>query len=326
MDPTYPLVPVANLLSAFLVFMSLLARSMRQSWNAGVWMLGLWLFVQVLTVGVDTIAWSDNLEDLAPIWCDIVSHLEVGWRVGIPACSLLTTRRLFRIIRLTTVEPPGRREKRYELLFDLFLGLGFPAVIMGLYWFVQGARYGVLEEYGCSSATILSGVSFIIVYAWAILFPFISAFFYTPRIAWRFFRHSREVNCFLHSNGSISRPRYIRYMVIGCVDFLVGVAMGFLPFWAGWPDGHDVPVGDPAHSWKTRPWEVFNIKNNEWSGAFLAVVYFLILGLTGEAREMYRGLFWAAVRPFGWTPSSDESNIASMLFERSDTSHTRESG
>lgn len=70
MDPTYPFIPLANFLSAFILVLALLAR-FRQPWNTGVWMLALWLLVESFMLGVNTIVWADTSDDLAPVWCDI---------------------------------------------------------------------------------------------------------------------------------------------------------------------------------------------------------------------------------------------------------------
>lgn len=72
MDPTYPLIPILNLLSCALVLLPLLTM-FHQGWNTptGVCMLALWIAVETFITGVDAIVWSDNVEDVTPVWCDI---------------------------------------------------------------------------------------------------------------------------------------------------------------------------------------------------------------------------------------------------------------
>ena len=70
MDPTFPLIPTLNLLSCILVLLSY-SRSMFRSWNVGVCTLAIWNIIACLINVVDTIVWADNVDNKAPIWCDI---------------------------------------------------------------------------------------------------------------------------------------------------------------------------------------------------------------------------------------------------------------
>lgn len=45
-------------------------------------------------------------------------------------------------------------------------------------YIVQGARYQILEEFGCSNAVNPSGVSILVTEAWTIFFPVVSIIFY----------------------------------------------------------------------------------------------------------------------------------------------------
>lgn len=70
MDPTYPLVPIANLIACALAVIPL-HHMVHRSWNTGVYIFALWLFFSNLTFAVGTIVWSNDDNDKAPIWCDI---------------------------------------------------------------------------------------------------------------------------------------------------------------------------------------------------------------------------------------------------------------
>lgn len=70
MDPTYPLVPIANFIGCFLILVSLVGL-LHRPWNTGVSMFAIYAFLQSLIVGIDAIVWSDNVNDVAPVWCDI---------------------------------------------------------------------------------------------------------------------------------------------------------------------------------------------------------------------------------------------------------------
>ncbi|KAI0311319.1 GPCR fungal pheromone mating factor [Amylostereum chailletii] len=331
MDPTYPLVPMVNIIAAFLVMLSLLSRSIPQAWNAGILMLGCWLFAYSIVIGVDTIQWADNANNPAPIWCDIAIHIQVGANVGVPACSLILTRRLYKIISRRTVGPLSRREATYELAVDVSLGLGFPTLIMALYYIVQLERFAIFEELGCAAVTCTSGASMLITLPWQALFPLISVFLYT-KLLWLFLREKREINSILQSNTTMHRSNFFRILAIGCLDTIITLPLGILnitrsvlqtinnattglPFWPGWSAIHDdwEPVQLLASEWKTDKWNELSIRLLMWKNAPLALVYFLIFGLTGEARATYRRMFWTAVRPFHWVPPSPPE-LGSMAF------------
>ena len=83
MDPTYPLVPVVNIFFAFLLLLLLPWRL--NSWSIALQIYTIWLTVLCLCRGVNSIIWKDNVDDIAPIWCDIgeayvfpISELQ-GW-------------------------------------------------------------------------------------------------------------------------------------------------------------------------------------------------------------------------------------------------------
>lgn len=105
MDPTYPLVPISNFLACILVLASI-TKSMFQTCNVGVCSLVTWVMITGFTVAVNAIIWADNVENVAPLWCDIgecfqhffcrmqILHLRLQF-AAIPALSAA----LFVIIR-----------------------------------------------------------------------------------------------------------------------------------------------------------------------------------------------------------------------------------
>jgi hypothetical protein len=79
MDPTYPLVPFASFLTAFLLALALLASGLRHMGNRGVVMLSGWVLVMLLVGGVQTIVWADTAADVAPVFCDICMCILSRW-------------------------------------------------------------------------------------------------------------------------------------------------------------------------------------------------------------------------------------------------------
>ncbi len=126
-DPSYPLFPIASTLCSALLFLVLGTSFMHQSWNLGVAALCFWLFLENLTGGVNAILWVDNAEVKAKVYCDIgtpiptyntlaaeqflVTHLQMFAYIVRPACSLVITRRLYKIASRRSVTDMLRREE-----------------------------------------------------------------------------------------------------------------------------------------------------------------------------------------------------------------------
>ena len=70
-DPTYPLLPVAYFLSAAMLSLVLLTTFVRKNWNLGVTFLCVWLSLETLVDGINTIIWSDNADIKLYVYCDI---------------------------------------------------------------------------------------------------------------------------------------------------------------------------------------------------------------------------------------------------------------
>ena len=81
MDPTYPLVPVANLVACILVLLSLLTGFTWRSWNVGVMSFAIWVMIMSLITSVNEFVWSDDSTIKLDVWCDI----------GEPVCNVFNS-------------------------------------------------------------------------------------------------------------------------------------------------------------------------------------------------------------------------------------------
>ena len=70
-DPTYPLYPIACILSVGMLLLVFLTGFVRQGWNLGVAFLCFWLFFENLTGGINHVIWSDNADIKLYVYCDI---------------------------------------------------------------------------------------------------------------------------------------------------------------------------------------------------------------------------------------------------------------
>lgn len=74
-DPTYPLVPIANVFAAILVILTLVTSGVRGAYNRGVVMFEGWVLVGLVITAVQTIIWRNTAKTIAPVFCDICAYL-----------------------------------------------------------------------------------------------------------------------------------------------------------------------------------------------------------------------------------------------------------
>lgn len=91
----------------------------------------------------------------------------------------------------------------------------------------------------------------------------------------------------------LTLPVYVMVNVANSLEFPIE------SFWHSWSAVHAWPsVSEengllvPASVWKPAPWAKFIIVWDEWIIVILAIVFFLLFGLTNEAQSNYSQLFW----------------------------------
>ncbi|VDB92185.1 unnamed protein product [Peniophora sp. CBMAI 1063] len=331
-DPTYPFYPVACLLSSAMLLLVLLTSFVRQSWNLGVVFLCFWLFFETLTLGINAIIWSHNADVKLYVYCDIVSHLQIITSVVKPMATLIIARRLYLITSLRSIEPPTKVARSRNLAIEWTLGFGVPLLVAGpLYYVVQGARFQVDEGWGCSDAPDQSILTVLLLNSWSVIPPLVSITMYYPHVARTFYHHNREINRFLQSNNSVTRPNYFRILALASIDILltlpVGIAtivltvkdnlsVGHVPFYYGWTLDHTgwQPASfSYADIVSTGPFNVVDFYFARWTSPVLAFVIFGLFGLTLEARVSYWRILCTVGGWFGWQPKPRAHRARSPL-------------
>lgn len=115
------------------------------------------------------------------------------------------------------------------------------------------------------------------------------------------------------ASGSMNRSSYFRVMALASMDILLTLPISVLVLvtgkvntklavWPGWALLHNdwAPIRLPASFWIPKFWLNFSIRWDEWINPMFALVFFLIFGLTEEARGMYRSAFFVVLRVFGY--------------------------
>ena len=72
-DPTYPLFPIFAFLACVVVLIPLPWHL--QAWNSGTCCFMIWVFALCFVEFVNALVWSGNVDNVAPVWCDISAYL-----------------------------------------------------------------------------------------------------------------------------------------------------------------------------------------------------------------------------------------------------------
>ncbi|KLO14136.1 fungal pheromone STE3G-protein-coupled receptor [Schizopora paradoxa] len=301
----YPLTPIGNFIGFVLSVVPLASHLGSHSCRTGIWMYAFWVGSQNFTNFVDSIIWRNNVNIVAPVWCDIVTKLQLGTAVGVPGCTLVFCRHLYNITRIRAVLPVDEKsERRRAIMIDLMITLGVPLASMALCTLTQPYRFELVEEIGCQSAEfsyITFGMIFVLSFVATILAPFPIHFF---------IRHRAEVNENLATHPEVIPNRYHRVMAIACLTLILDLPVCVLVVTTRLLAGGESDLNNPYRSWSfvrdgsfsqifqttakewgSDKWLVFTVKWNEWSYVMHAIVFFIIFGTTLEARTRYWNVY-----------------------------------
>ena len=194
----YPILPACAFIGVFLALITAF-----WNWRAGrtpTLSLIAWLFTMNVAYGANNLVWSDDVQDRAPIWCDICEYivlrrrvlylipfrtatkLIIGASMALPACNLCISKHLA-MIGAGRAARLDHRDRRRIVMFDLGFCWGVPAIFMALRkspvvyfsimaeelthlpdYIVQGHRYDVIQYIGCLPTTYMSIPGIFIVY------------------------------------------------------------------------------------------------------------------------------------------------------------------
>ncbi|KZV62046.1 hypothetical protein PENSPDRAFT_759012 [Peniophora sp. CONT] len=317
MLPGYPAIPVTAFISSTLLLLVLVSSIERRSWNFGLTMLCFCVFIENFFGAIETIIWKDDAEIKLYTFCDFISRWQMFTSVVKPASTLVITRSLHRIACMRSLMQT-ERQRRFELIFNVTLLIVLPALVSGpIYYIHQGARFIVIEGYGCTNIVNSSLWELITIQSWRVLLPLYSVFVYCPRIFWTFYMQSRSINRFLATNGEVSRSRFLRVLAIGSLDILLTLPQGIVytvntivnlllnakdgfPIWyTGWTFTHQ--NWDPTSMSLETFWEKFlNVQTNYgvWTSILLAFAIFALFGLTKAAISSYWRVACTVARVF----------------------------
>ncbi|KAJ3914768.1 pheromone receptor [Lentinula edodes] len=305
-DPTYPLFPVLAFIGFILCAIPLSWHL--QAWNSGTCAFMIWTGLTCLVTCVNSIVWAENALNVAPVWCDISAQIVLGASVGIPASTLCISRRLYHITSTQTVSIT-----RDDKLRAIYADLAIAADII-----VQGHRFDIFEEYGCSTVTFNSIVAYFLYYMWPVAIGLVSLI-YSSMVLRTFYVRRIQFNQAISSNGMIKPSRYLRLMLLAMIDIMCTIPIGTYTIyvslesvplnpWISWDDTHfDFKRVQliPAVIWRSNPATYTSLQITRWLPIVCAFVFFALFGFAEEAMKNYRRAFWFVARRLGFRPASE---------------------
>ncbi|KAI0920344.1 hypothetical protein AcV5_010544 [Taiwanofungus camphoratus] len=325
-DPTYPLFPTFAFLG-FVVALVPMAWHL-QAWNAGTCIYMIWASFASLIEFVDAVVWNGSTHNIAPVWCDISTKFLIGAGVGIPASSLCINRRLYKIssIQAATIT---REDKRRAVFEDIAIGVGVPTLIMILHYVVQGHRFNILENVGCTPDIWNTPPAYPLVFMWPVLLGCIS-FVYAALTLRAFWRRRAQFNQLLASNNAMTVSRYFRLMLLCCIEMACTVPLGAFSMYinntglhiapyVSWSNAHyDFSFVEifPAAIWTSRHPFYISVQMGRWIYPCSAFLFFALFGFANEARRHYRLAFWWIAKRFGCRSSQKRSSNGPTIFGR----------
>ncbi|KII83813.1 hypothetical protein PLICRDRAFT_119070 [Plicaturopsis crispa FD-325 SS-3] len=320
-DPTYPLYPIFAFLGFILSLVPLPWHL--QAWNAGTCAYMIWASVACLIGFVNALVWKDNVNNVAPVWCDISSKLLLGVGIGIPASSLCISRRLYKITAIQTVSV-SRQDKIRAIVGDVCIAVGVPVLVMILHIVVQGHRFDIMENIGCYPTIYNTLPAYFLVFMWPVALGCVS-FVYSAMTLRAFWKRRLQFTQFISSNTSMNISRYLRLILLACIEMLCTIPLGIysmyianqdveLSPYISWANVH-FDFGRiglfPALVWRSDPSFQISAELTRWLYPFCALLFFALFGFAGEAQKNYSIAFWAVAKRFGFNPPASKGIASS---------------
>ncbi|KAK7691868.1 hypothetical protein QCA50_005272 [Cerrena zonata] len=224
-------------------------------------------------------------------------HLDIRFQyassVGILSAALVIARR----VSLISTSSPAvllSHNKMRGMCIDLAIGLSPPIAQIIEYWFLAGHRFDILEGLGCYPAIPFSILDICLRWIWLFIIGLTSAY-YCVRTLLALRRRQKEIKEVLFA-ANIDKQLYYRLVAMACVEIsctlplvtylVVGARTEYYP-WKGFADLHykfSRIDQYPYALWAAFPGAA---QVTQWFQIGCGLVYFLLLGLTRDARSRY---------------------------------------
>ncbi|VDB95393.1 unnamed protein product [Peniophora sp. CBMAI 1063] len=220
-----------------------------------------WLFIDCFSLAVNSVVWNGNVIKRIPVWCDIVTKLNVGSTVALPAACLCLTIRLESISACRQVSVSHASRRRW-MIFDLVMCFGLPCVYMALHYIVQGHRFDIAEDLGCRATYYVSVPAIFIMFIPPLLLSAATLILGGMALAHFFRRRAVFAQTLKNSQSALTTARYVRLMLMSIVLMIWTLAASTLQVWFSTRYG-------------LRPWTNWADVHSNWTNIGLFPTAFL---------------------------------------------------
>ncbi|KAE9383748.1 pheromone receptor [Gymnopus androsaceus JB14] len=271
-----------------------------EAWNTGTCLFMIWTGLACLNQFINSVVWTGNVINWAPVWCDISTRFMIGSAVAIPCASLCINRRLYYIATANAVTAT-RADKRRAIMVDLAISIGIPVLEMVLQYIDQGHRFDIFEDIGCFFFTYNTWVAYVLVTTWPLVIGCISATYSILTIR-AFMKRRSQFKEILFTNSKLNSNLYIRLMCLAgteivftvplsCWSIYLNITSQPIEPWNGWADVHsDFSRVDqfPSVIRHLNEGTAISLETTRWFVVVCAIVFFGFFGFADEARKHYR--------------------------------------
>ncbi|KAH7099035.1 pheromone A receptor-domain-containing protein [Auriculariales sp. MPI-PUGE-AT-0066] len=266
---------------------------------------------------INGILWADGLEDIAPVWCDISTKINIGLSVGLPLASLSINRRLCHNANSFTASSMSSR--RRDMIIDTVVCVGGTLVFMAVHYTQQGHRYNILERFGCWPTTYLTELGWAFVVAPPILISLISCGYCLFAIS-GFMKRRQEFNEHFQKGCDDNHAiNYIRLMLLSMCEltfglpctvfffvaaFVASVKRKTIYHWISWEDTHfNFSRVERITLYMSRQGGAFVVPSydiSRFAFPITALMFFVFFGFSSQAYQSYYEAYaWIAFKVFG---------------------------
>lgn len=185
---------------------------------------------------VDAIIWAGNVEDSAPVWCDITTKLQVGTNMALPACCLCICIHLERIASVRQVAT-SHSDKIRRVIFDAIICWVIPMVYMALHYVVQGHRFDIVENFGCRPTVYVSIPAVFLIWIPPITAALATFGFAAVAVRHFFRRRVMFAKHLQNSNSGLTTSRYFRLMSMAVIQMFWSLIITSFNVWFSCQNG-----------------------------------------------------------------------------------------
>lgn len=188
-----------------------------RSHNIPTMMMMVWIGQGNFFRGISAILWSGSVERKDLVFCDIMLQLQIASVWGMCACALCITRHL-ESVSSPRYSATGLNDPRNKRRFDIFMCCIAPFIFAGIHLIVQGHRFDLVENIGCSYTTYWSWASLFLFYLPPVALS-VGNSIYAGMALWWFIQRRAQFRDLLNTSG-LSGSRYIRLMGLSVAELL----------------------------------------------------------------------------------------------------------